>query len=283
MKRGDGSSHARWPSHEILFLKYRDSGTIAPRTLHVTVPTLPLALGRRRSGEGRPMGSTQPPLEFLLKLSHNCLEGFELSRLNRISNLRKEFREVLEEWIELEIEARFARWILEYRHVGDSFPDRTVLPAFPPTELAAHSVTHVSEQFLLPGGDEHPVEFQFASVIEPGDGVEYQLRLTLRHLPVCQDAAAALRSLERFALCNARSIGDQPIDLLACDAPDSSLSCPFLSYSPREPVRELRSVSSPMSCVLAGTTQAVHYIVQYASTFVTSAAPLQSNLPRHQN
>jgi hypothetical protein len=229
------------------------------------------------------MGSTQPPLEFLLKLSQNCLEGFELSRLNRISNLRKEFREVLEEWIELEIEARFARWILEYRHVGDSFPDRTVLPAFPPPELGAGSVTHVSEQFLLPGGDELPAEFPFASVIELGDGVELQLRLPLRHLPVSQDAAAALRSLEHFALCKARSIGDQPIDLLDCDASDPSLSFPSFSYSRREPVRELRRVSSRMSYVLAGTPQAVHYVVQYASTFVTSAAPLRSNLPRHQN
>ena len=55
------------------------------------------------------MGSTHPPLESLLKLSQNCLEGFELSRLNRISNLRKEFHDVLVEWIEFEIEARFAR------------------------------------------------------------------------------------------------------------------------------------------------------------------------------
>ena len=229
------------------------------------------------------MGSTQPPLEFLLKLSQNCLEGFELSRLNRISNLRKEFREVLEEWSELEIEARFACWILEDRHVGDSFPDRTVLPALPPPELAARSVTHVSEQFLLPGGDELPAEYPFASVIELGDGAELQLRLPLQHSPVSQDAAAALRSLEHLALCKAWSIDDQPIDLLDCDAPDSFLSCPFLSHPRREPVRELRSVSSRMSYVLAGTTQAVHYVVQYASTFVTSAAPLRSNIPRHQS
>jgi hypothetical protein len=227
------------------------------------------------------MGSTQPPLEFLLKLSQNCLEGFELSRLNRISNLRKEFREVLDEWIGFEIEARFARWILEYRHVGDSLPDRTVLPGFPPPELAARSVTHVSEQFLLPGGDELPAEFPFASVIELGDGVELRLRLPLRHLPVSRDAAAALRSLEHFALCEARSIGDRPIDLLDCDAPDSSLSRPFFSYSRREPVHDLSSVSSRMSYVLAGTTQAAHYVVRYASTFVTSdrSAPVEPTAP----
>ena len=31
------------------------------------------------------MGSTHPPLESLLRFSQNCLEGFELSRLNRIA------------------------------------------------------------------------------------------------------------------------------------------------------------------------------------------------------
>lgn len=46
------------------------------------------------------MGSTHPPLESLLRFSQNCLEGFELSRLNRIANLRKEFQEILAEWIE---------------------------------------------------------------------------------------------------------------------------------------------------------------------------------------
>jgi hypothetical protein len=59
-----------------------------------------------------------------------------------------------------------------------------VLPAFPPPELAARSVTQVSEQFLLPGGDELPADSPFASVSELGDGTELHLRLPLRHSPV---------------------------------------------------------------------------------------------------
>ena len=217
------------------------------------------------------MGSTHPPLESLLELSQSCLESFELTRLNRIANLRKEFREVLDESIELEIEARFAHWALEYRHVGDSFPNPVTLPAFVPTQLALLSVAHVSEQLLLPSSDEPPMEFPFTSMVEIEDSVAFELRSPPRYLPVSQDAAAALRSLEHLARCEARSIGDRPIDLLNCDAPDSSL--PFLPYPQREPVHELRSVFTRMSYIFAGTKHAVHCIVHYSSTFVTSYRP----------
>jgi hypothetical protein len=221
------------------------------------------------------MGSTHPPLESLLTLTQNCLEGFELSRLNRISNLRKEFHEVLDEWIEFEIEARFARWVLEYRHLGGfgSLPNQTAVPAFAPPELAPRGVTHVSDQFLLPSGNELPPEFPFASIVELGERVALELRLPFRYLPVSQDASAALRSLEDFASCKARSIGDQPFDLLDCDTTDSSSSCLFLSFPHREPAHELRNVSSRMSCVLAGTNESAQYIVRFASTFVTSEHP----------
>jgi hypothetical protein len=217
------------------------------------------------------MCSTHPPLESLLKLSHTCLESFELTSLNRIANLRKEFRQVLGEWIELEIGARFAHWALECRNLGDSFPNTTALPAFVPSQLALRSVVHVSEQLLLPSGDELPIEFPFASMVEIGDSVAFELGMPHRCLPVSQDAAAALRSLEHLARLEARSIGDQSTDLLNRDALDSSL--PFPPYTPRESVHELRSVSARMSYVFAGTKRAVHYIVRYSSTFVTSDRP----------
>jgi hypothetical protein len=229
------------------------------------------------------MGSTHPPLESLRKLSQNCLEGFELSRLNRISNLRKEFREVLDEWTEFEIEARFARWLLEYRRLRDfgSPPIQTVVPAFAPPEIALRGVAQVSDQFLLPSGNELPPEFPFASMVELGASVALELRLPFRHLPVSLDASAALRSLEHSARCQARAIGDQPIDLLDCDAPDSSSSCLFLTFPRSEPAHQLRNVSSQMSYVLTTTNQSAHSIVRYASTFVTSdhSTPLKPIAP----
>jgi hypothetical protein len=218
------------------------------------------------------MGSTHPPLESLLKLSQNCLEGFELSRLNRISNLRKEFREVLDEWIEFEIEARFARWVLEFRHLREfgSLPNQIAVLAFAPPELALRGVTHVAEQFLLPSGNELPPEFPFASMVELGESVAFELRLPFPHSPVSLDASPALRSLEHSARCQARAIGDSPTDLPDCDPPDSSSFCPFLSFPNHEPDHELRIVSSQMSYVLASTHQSAHCIVRYASTFVPS-------------
>jgi hypothetical protein len=61
------------------------------------------------------MGHDCPPLEHLVTSSNITLESFELSRLNRVSNLRKEVRQILDEWIEAEVAGRIARWILDCR------------------------------------------------------------------------------------------------------------------------------------------------------------------------
>jgi hypothetical protein len=84
------------------------------------------------------MGSTHPPLDSLLTLSQTCLEGFEQSCLNRISNLRKELREIFEEQVQYEAGARVARWILDGRQAGDAEPDpdQTAAPALALPELA---------------------------------------------------------------------------------------------------------------------------------------------------
>lgn len=66
------------------------------------------------------MSSDQLPLEYLVTSSQTALEGFELSRLNQCANLRKELRQITDQWIEVEIEARMARWILECRRAQDS-------------------------------------------------------------------------------------------------------------------------------------------------------------------
>jgi len=61
------------------------------------------------------MGPTRAPLGYLLTASGAALESFELSRLNRASNLRGELRDVVENWIETEVDARLARCILEVK------------------------------------------------------------------------------------------------------------------------------------------------------------------------
>jgi len=61
------------------------------------------------------MRSPLPSLENLTNFSESSLEGFELARLDEISQLRREIQEIHEEWIEAEVAARLARLLLEGR------------------------------------------------------------------------------------------------------------------------------------------------------------------------
>jgi len=68
------------------------------------------------------MSENPLPLEYLVTSSQSAVESFELSRLNRVSNLRKEIREVVDEWIAAEAEAQIARWILDCRRAQTDDP-----------------------------------------------------------------------------------------------------------------------------------------------------------------
>lgn len=63
------------------------------------------------------MSDISPPLDYLLSCSQSSLESLELSRLNLAANLRKQARQILEQCIQSEVEARMARWILEHRRM----------------------------------------------------------------------------------------------------------------------------------------------------------------------
>lgn len=80
------------------------------------------------------MGSAHQPLDFLFTSSQSSLESFELSRVNLVANLRKELRQVVDRWIEAEIESRIARWILESRNAEVAGPGLRL----PHEELPAH-------------------------------------------------------------------------------------------------------------------------------------------------
>lgn len=61
------------------------------------------------------MRTPQLPLEYLARASKETLESFELTRLNRAANFRKEARDILKDWVQAEVESRLARFILERR------------------------------------------------------------------------------------------------------------------------------------------------------------------------
>jgi hypothetical protein len=78
------------------------------------------------------MAPVHPQLDFLITASNPALESFELSHLNRRAILRKEAHEIMDKWADAEVEARFARWILDCRRAGNA-------GSFDRPSLAEHS------------------------------------------------------------------------------------------------------------------------------------------------
>ena len=78
------------------------------------------------------MNREKLPLEYLLTSSQAGLEGFELGRLDKISHLRKQLRSLVDQWVQAEIEAELARWLLECQRAQQSAAgSRSPEPSFP--------------------------------------------------------------------------------------------------------------------------------------------------------
>jgi hypothetical protein len=61
------------------------------------------------------MKTTKSMLDYIATCSKMSLESFELARLNDRANLRKQMIEILDELIEVDIQARVAEWVLVQR------------------------------------------------------------------------------------------------------------------------------------------------------------------------
>ncbi|MGH9714103.1 MAG: hypothetical protein ACRD5M_12470 [Candidatus Acidiferrales bacterium] len=152
------------------------------------------------------MGFAHPPLEYLLTSSIVSLESFELSRLNSVANLKKEFRQILDEWIEAEIEARLSRWILECRRLADAEPR----PSAPP-------LVESSARILQAGVEPAGVDSENVDRVQPSDRLALlaetrgsaDLSATAQveqPAPHEECAAGALRWLEKFARTQGESL-----------------------------------------------------------------------------
>jgi len=227
------------------------------------------------------MGSTHPPLESLMTFSQKCLEGFELSRLNHISILRKEFREIVEEWIEIEIEARLARWIFEARQaIGTGgIPDQTTVPELVPPRFVLRALPHGAGHLVPPDDGGLALSFSYDTMFELRDGVRIGVRLPFRRIPVSQDASAALRALEYFARCEAGSIREDPIDLLNCQLPGSLPRCPLLRFPGALGLQPSRKVFSAMIPAPSNTDQLEHCAAGRASGLPVTARAMSVARP----
>lgn len=81
--------------------------------------TFPIRRQRHTPFEKSPESSPLPLLEYLATSSAAGLEAFELSRLNVLANLRKECEQILDEFVENEVQARIARFLAEKRRNRD--------------------------------------------------------------------------------------------------------------------------------------------------------------------
>lgn len=168
------------------------------------------------------MRDSEAPIEYLVTSSQTSLEAFELARLNRCANLRKELREVLEEWLQMEVDARLARWILECRRAQSGGSDSLAAPRLEPSvaQLAlsflpepANSQSEaiarrISE--LPPETSKNSREPSASASPEPQDccqPAKSPVNSTLSSPIQSKDAAASLRLLEQLLAHPA-----QPVD-----------------------------------------------------------------------
>jgi len=158
------------------------------------------------------MERTRPPLDYLLTCSSAGLESFEMSRLNRIANLRRELRDVLDDWMEAEVNARVARWLLECKRSESRAAGAP--PLLPPVSLL---LGPQALPFLppIPGADDSPSEQHGDAARPAGTPGEYPagktrgaaaLPVRLTALPH-NEQATGLRRLERRARRTAGTLG----------------------------------------------------------------------------
>ncbi len=182
------------------------------------------------------MGVTRPPLEYLATCSKIALESFELSRLNEASNLRKEVQQILQGWIDTEVDARLARWILDSKQsqARDGLQAAMALPvplkqldlSFLPSNGAQTSDGEAEENTGRPTGPKVRLAERAALSSADGRTPEENRNASLKKTaklvgkpaaegarggsaptpsvpkpPFAQDEETALHALERFVQC----------------------------------------------------------------------------------
>jgi len=115
--------------------------------------TVPVRRKPRSAPEPRPEPEIPSCTDYLMSCSVAGLESFELSRLNRLANLRKEAGQILEEFVENQVQARIARCLLDCRRgpavrAGSRSPDDA--PAALPAPAAAAAPPAISASAAAP-------------------------------------------------------------------------------------------------------------------------------------
>jgi hypothetical protein len=170
---------------------------------------------------------TPSSFDYLLKCSLTSLEGFELARLNRIANLRKELRDLVEEWVAAEVEARVSRWLLEARRIRK----QAVLPFGEPT-LPFSDSPHLLDAMLAEAGPATPRPFSSADAAL-----------------ACSPGGIASRTAVESRSDGAPAAGIPGVGLPGAELPDAELSdFPHVATS-HALSRYIFSAHAPPSCL----------------------------------
>src|SRR6202040_860290 len=86
----------------------------------ISLSAMPRSKGDAKQNSGSREDAIDRPLEYLFTSSDASIESFHLSRLNTVANLRKELNEIFEEWVEAEVQARLAQWLLARKNPQDA-------------------------------------------------------------------------------------------------------------------------------------------------------------------
>lgn len=191
------------------------------------------------------MGQNHPPVEFLVSSSNNSLEEFELARMNRAANLRKEMRQVVDEWVEAEVDCRVARWILECRRAETSEGFDAIAARIEPvrgSQLALKLSPHTREA-ILPAP---------AISMDESEATEPALSAKLQHTggSSAQKGKFALRLSPPAASPQLAQSTEPAFEQGA--PPPAAKACPSIrdDPAPRGPSRESLRPSSPSQGIL---------------------------------
>jgi hypothetical protein len=139
------------------------------------------------------MSDIASSLQYLSDCSEESLESFELSRLNRASNLRKELSQVAEEWVDAEVSFRLARLLVDHRRPDPRtaetqspraviFASRRQLTLRLPSPCDAAETHATIERIAVPSSTSYKRENKrknaFAQSAAPAFGAQRSLRAT---------------------------------------------------------------------------------------------------------
>jgi hypothetical protein len=118
----------------------------------ISISAMPDTKGDANQDSASREDAIDRPLEYLFASSGASIESFHLSRLNVVANLRKELHEIFEEWVEAEVQARLAQWLLARKNsetLADAVPitidaGENRNPQIPDTRSTARSPTRTA-------------------------------------------------------------------------------------------------------------------------------------------